>query len=386
MAHALGEGLHRELQPALNECSSFCAAPSTCVNNVCCPVGFDCTSGSPMPCVTAWITREHAWIASSNDYLLPSDMAGGSCSSDMVLSFDPQSGRSYCIVSGSFVSREASLAVCSAHPECGGVGCCPGECSFGGYGCAYLLNHGPPSGNWYVRGVGPGTWSATSLELKDLTQQCSAPPACAPSDSMPPGYVCSGVLVPCAVGFFCNSTTPTPCPPGTYNSMLGAMSASACLPCPSGFTCPSLNTSVPNECPCPADCAATGLATVVSCTPSPPPVFNHVLVHVAGQFCFHHHSCNPITCCNPFSRLYCHSMCCTSRFILYCERCCSAVPSWLLWYRSRTHKCFVFRAVPVGLLRRQSRPNCPHVHKRVRSGAFLPRGVHDMEDVQLRPR
>jgi len=87
----------------------------------------------------------------------------------------------------------------------------------------------------------------------------------------PPRFFCpnTGGSLACSPGSYCpaGSTTPTPCPAGTYSLTVGAESAATCVgPCPSGAYCPS-GTSIPVLCPPGTFSTATGATSPSVCTP-----------------------------------------------------------------------------------------------------------------------
>ena len=60
--------------------------------------------------------------------------------------------------------------------------------------------------------------------------------------------ICSGY---CAAGYFCpeGTTTPIPCPPGTFSNVSRLGSSLGCIVCPRGASCPGNATTLPTVCP-----------------------------------------------------------------------------------------------------------------------------------------
>ncbi|CBZ54547.1 hypothetical protein NCLIV_049760 [Neospora caninum Liverpool] len=107
-----------------------------------------------------------------------------------------------------------------------------GYCGMGTYGRLYVDVTGRP-GEYYA------TYNST----------------CA---TCPPGTFCYDVGIvkfqayKCPAGHYClgGDSIPVPCPPGKYNPFRGAMSSNACMTCPDGFDCESLQQKIePELCP-----------------------------------------------------------------------------------------------------------------------------------------
>ena len=114
-----------------------------------------------------------------------------------------------------------------------------------------------------------------------MSQQCNengvyCPTGTLPVEPCPAGNYCTmGKKFVCAAGRYCpvgqgnnhGNMSGIFCPPGTYNSLTGQSSPSACLKCPAGKKCnANFGTSVPETCR-PGEYCPEGTANPTSCPP-----------------------------------------------------------------------------------------------------------------------
>lgn len=86
------------------------------------------------------------------------------------------------------------------------------------------------------------------------TNYCAAGYWCTKGAQTPyPDTTRNGYYGPCTAGSYCeqDSTTPTPCPEGTYSNQERATSDDFCLPCPPGKLCLGTGNTTPSD-----DCSA----------------------------------------------------------------------------------------------------------------------------------
>ncbi|KAL2085398.1 hypothetical protein ACEWY4_018718 [Coilia grayii] len=160
-----------------------------------------------------------------------------------------------------------------------------------GFFCAIEGSHTPtmcPEGHYCPLGTQSGHDSpcpaGTFSDQRGLTsrsqcapcppgQYCSSAGLSAPTGACSPGYVCSqGSVQPqptsfetgnqCPAGHYCPAgiSHALPCPPGTYNTLPGAVSDGACEPCPAGQFCSGFGLTAPSG-PCTAGYYCTRGAT-----------------------------------------------------------------------------------------------------------------------------
>ncbi|KAM8927608.1 uncharacterized protein RCH25_007839 [Pelodytes ibericus] len=126
----------------------------------------------------------------------------------------------------------------------------PTECPTGHYcvqGTEYGYQHPCPRGTFSNK---TGLISMEGCTACPGGQFCATPGLSSPSGLCSPGYYCSlNALVPnptgdvtgalCPAGYYCpaGSSSPSPCPRGTFQPQPGMSSHSACLACPGGKFC-----------------------------------------------------------------------------------------------------------------------------------------------------
>eukprot|EP00002_Diphylleia_rotans_P010730 TRINITY_DN2129_c0_g1_i2.p1 TRINITY_DN2129_c0_g1~~TRINITY_DN2129_c0_g1_i2.p1 ORF type:complete len:5186 (-),score=657.71 TRINITY_DN2129_c0_g1_i2:603-16160(-) len=176
-----------------NRCDAgyYCPPGSDSPTTSDCPSGFYCPSGSatPIPCPSGFTSKLNSKLASDCETC----PAGLSCEGGMTI-------------------------VCPAGYYCNAQGIktpCPA-----------------------------GTYSnALGQDSRDTCKDC------------PEGYFCpegsaTNMARVCPAGFYCplRSSSPSPCPVGTYSVVMGASSNQTCSPCIAGQFCP-LNSTTPQRCP-----------------------------------------------------------------------------------------------------------------------------------------
>eukprot|EP00762_Andalucia_godoyi_P006881 ANDGO_08333.mRNA.1 variant len=133
----------------------------------------------------------------------------------------------------------------------------------------------------------------------------SVPADCVPC---PAGFTCvpgNPVPTPCVPGYYCEiNKSPVPCPPKTFNARNSATDASYCLPCPDSYYCPVSGISVYQVYPCPPGSYCFNATT----TPEPCPAGtyrpiglggnpkNDCLVCPQGQYCPNAGMVSPLNC------------------------------------------------------------------------------------------
>ena len=108
----------------------------------------------------------------------------------------------------------------------------------------------------------PGAYCATA-NLTAPTGSCAAGYQCfANATSSTPTDGVTGAV--CPQGAFCpsGSSSPTLCPPGTFNNVTGVAALAGCRACPGGLTCPSFGLVTPSR-PCDAGFSCSGSIAVV---------------------------------------------------------------------------------------------------------------------------
>nr|XP_055052406.1 zonadhesin isoform X1 [Misgurnus anguillicaudatus] len=277
----------RERQASCSLCPQgyYCPANGSFTEGIACPVGHYCPIGTHQqnqhPC-PAGTFNPHTRMASDQDCL--------PCPPGFFCESPGQSAVSGPCVAGHFcLSRAVSPA-----PVDGETG---GKCAQGHY-C--------PVGSSYPEPCPPGFYSNSSGNTKQSDcLPCPAGFACSSRGLSSPSHVCQmGYFCPsgqnssqpahyiCSPGHMCppGSTTPIPCPIGTYQNLKGQAECSVCpagffcagsdtaiggtstpVPCPGGYYCPAgAKSGMSFPCPVGTFNGQLGLSNVDQCVPCPP--------------------------------------------------------------------------------------------------------------------